>query len=60
MQSKPQSDSSLFGIRWNSVLAITIVLLVLIVVILFIVFTAHPAQGQSIRGAGIAVFDKLV
>ena len=51
MQNKPQSDSSLSGIRWNSVLAVTIVLLVLIGVILFIVITARTAQGQTYIGA---------
>jgi len=60
MRNKPQSDGSLLGIRWNSLLALTIVLLVLVFVILFIVFTAHPAQGQAYTPAGIAALDKLV
>ena len=42
-------SSNLFGIAWNSVLALMIVVLVLIVVILFIVLTAQPAQGQTWR-----------
>lgn len=46
MDHKAQFHDSIFGIAWNSVLALTLVLLVLIVVILFIVFTAQPAQGQ--------------
>jgi len=49
MQSKAQSHNSIFGIAWNSALAIMLVLLVLIVVILFIVFIAQPAQGQTYR-----------
>ncbi len=46
MQCKAQSHDSIFGIAWNSVLALMLVLLVLIVVVLFIVFTAQPAQAQ--------------
>jgi len=49
MPSKAESHSSIFGIAWNSVLALMIVLLVLIAVILFIVFTAQSAQGQTCR-----------
>ena len=49
MDSKPQSQDSIFGISWNSILALLIVLLVLIVVILFIVFTDQPAQGQTFQ-----------
>jgi len=47
MQCKGQSHNSIFGIAWNSVLALMLVLLVLIVVVLFIVLTAQPAQGQT-------------
>ena len=47
MQRKAQSHNSIFGIAWNSVLALVLVLLVLMVIVLFIVFTAHPAQGQA-------------
>jgi hypothetical protein len=39
MHRKAQSHNSIFGIGWNSVLALVLVLLVLIVVVLFIVFT---------------------
>jgi len=49
MHSKAQSHNSVFGIAWNSVLGLMLVLLVLIVVILFIVFTAQPAQGQTFQ-----------
>ena len=49
MPTKAQPHNSIFGIAWNSVLALMIVLLVLIVVILFIVFTAQPAQGQTFQ-----------
>ncbi len=47
MHRKAQFHDSIFGIAWNSVLALMIVLLVLIVVVLFIVFTAQPVQGQT-------------
>lgn len=49
MSIKAQSHGSIFGIGWNSALAIMLVLLVLILVILFIMFTAQPAQGQTCR-----------
>ena len=49
MQRKAQSHNSIFGIAWNSVLALMVVLLVLIAVVLFIVFTAQPAQGQTFK-----------
>jgi uncharacterized repeat protein (TIGR03803 family) len=49
MQSKAQSHNSIFGIAWNSVLALMLVLLVLIVVVLFIVFTAQSAQAQTFK-----------
>ena len=49
MQRKAQSHNSIFGIAWNSVLALMLVLLVLTVVVLFIVFTAQPAQGQTYK-----------
>ena len=47
MHSKAPSHGSIFGIAWNSVLALMVVLLVLIIVVLFIVFTVQSAQGQS-------------
>ncbi len=47
MHRKAQSHNSLFGIAWNSVLALMLVLLVLMVVVLFIVLAAQPAQGQT-------------
>ncbi len=47
MHRKAQFHDSIFGIAWNSVLALMIVLLVLTVVVLFIVFTAQPVQGQT-------------
>ena len=49
MYRKAQSHNSIFGIAWNSVLALMLVLLVLIVVVLFIVFTAQSAQGQAFQ-----------
>lgn len=49
MHREAQPHNSIFGIAWNSVLALMIVLLVLTVVVLFIVFTAQPAQGQTFQ-----------
>ena len=49
MHSETESHNSIFGITWNSVLALMIALLVLIGVALFLVFTAQPAQGQTYR-----------
>lgn len=49
MHGEAKPYKSIFGMAWNSVLALLIVALVLIVVILFIVFTAQPAQGQALQ-----------
>ena len=48
MYREAKCRNSIFGIAWNSVLAVVIVLLVLIVVVLFIGFTAQPAHGQPL------------
>lgn len=47
MHRKAHPHNSIFGIAWNSVTALMIVLLVLIIVVLFIVFTAQSAQAQT-------------
>jgi len=60
MHGKPPSDRSIFGMRWNSLLGLMIVLVVLLAVILFIVLTAHPAQGQTYIKAGVTAFHRLV
>ena len=49
MPTKVQSHNSIFGITWNSILALMVVLVILVIVILFIVFTAQPAQGQTFQ-----------
>ena len=49
MHRKAQSHNSIFGMAWNSVVGLMLVLLVLIGVVLFIVFTAQPAQAQNFK-----------
>jgi uncharacterized repeat protein (TIGR03803 family) len=49
MHREARFHNSIFGVAWNSALALMIVLLVLLAVVLFIAFTAQPAEGQTYR-----------